>query len=133
MADERYPKWRERWNERLGDIDNEIASWWQRTKADYRGSDTPREAAAGAVHETQVAADRIGDRLAGRNDPETLAERTGDTARNWWAGVKNTVADWFDGDDDEARAEYRQAWNDDDYIHARFEERKEALRRDGKL
>jgi hypothetical protein len=133
MADERYPRWRQRWEERAHDIDNEIKSWWERTRADYRGSDTPREAAAGAVHETAVAADRIGDRIAGRNDPETVAERLGDTGRNWWAGVKNKVADWFDDDDAETKAEYNQAWNDDAYIHQRFEERKEALKRDGKL
>lgn len=133
MADERYPRWRQRWNERAHDIDNEIKSWWERTKADYRSSETPRGAAAGAVHETAVAADRIGDRLAGRNDAETVAERVGDTGRNWWAGVKNKVADWFDDDDAETKAEYNQAWKDDAYIHERFEERKEALKRDGKL
>ena len=133
MADERYPRWRQRWNERVNDIDNEISSWWQRTKADYRESDTPREAAAGAWDSTKIAADRIGDRIAGRNDADTVAERVGDTARNWWAGVKNTVADWFDDDDAETKAEFNQAWKDDDYIAERFEERREALKRNGKL
>ena len=133
MADERYPRWRQRWEERAHDIDNEIKSWWDRTKAEYRESDTPRSAAAGAVHETQVAADRIGDRIAGRNDPETLAERAGDTGRNWWAGVKNKVADWFDHDDAETKAEYNQAWKDDDYITERFNERKAELKNRGDL
>jgi hypothetical protein len=133
MADERYPRWRQRWDERAGDIDNEIKSWWQRTKADYRSADTPGEAMAGAVGETQRAGDRIGDRLAGRNDPETVAERVGDTGRNWWAGVKNTVADWFDDDDAETKAEYNQAWKDEDYITQRFDERKNELKRRGDL
>jgi hypothetical protein len=133
MATEKYPRWRERWDARVNDIDNEIESWWARTKADFRGADTPREAAAGAWEQTQRAGDRIGDRLAGRNDPDTMAERIGDTGRNWWADVKNKVADWFDGDDDEVRAEYRQAWDDPDYLGQRFEERRAELQKRGKL
>lgn len=133
MADERYPRWRQRWDERVGDIDDEIKSWWQRTKADYRSSDTPGEAVSGAVGETQRAADRIGDRIAGKNDIDTVGERIADTGRNWWAGVKNTVGDWFDDDDDETKAEFNQAWKDDDYIAERFEERKNELKRRGDL
>lgn len=131
--EEKYPRWRQRWDNRAEDIDREITSWWERSKADTRSADTLGEAAAGAWGETQRAADRIGDRIAGRNDPETVAERVGDTGRNWWANLKNTVADWFDGDDDETRAEFRQAWDDDDYVAERFEERRELLRRNGRL
>jgi hypothetical protein len=133
MATEKYPRWRERWNERVHDIDNEIHSWWERTRADIRGADTPREAAAGAVHQAQIAGDRIADRAAGRNDPETVAERIGDTGRNWWAGMKNKIADWFDAEDNETRAEFQQAWQDDDYLTERFNERKQELKDQGKL
>ncbi|MDQ3024203.1 MAG: hypothetical protein M3R04_07470 [bacterium] len=133
MANEKYPRWRERWNERVNDIDNEIESWWQRNKASSRDAETVGQAAEGAWDSTKVAADRIGDRIAGNNDPDTLRERAGDTAGNWWASVKNTVADWFDGDDDEARAEYRQAWDDPEYITERFEERRQELKNNGKL
>jgi len=133
MADEKYPRWRARWDERVHDIDNEVKNWWERTRADVRGADTTQQAAAGAWDQTKIAADRIGDRAAGRNDAETLAERASDVPRNWWAGLKNNVADWFDAKDDETRAEYNQAWKDEDYIGQRFDERREELKKQGKL
>jgi len=129
MADERYPRWRQRWEERAHDIDNEIKSWWQSTKADLRETDNLRQAAAAAANETQPA----GEHLAVHNDLQALAELVSNTSRNWWDSVQMKVADWFEHEDAEAKAEYNQAWNDDDYIHQRFEERKAALKDKGEL
>jgi hypothetical protein len=133
--DNRYPRFQQRWQDRLSQIDDHIEGWWNRTKADFREADTPREAAAGAWNETQRAGDRIADSATGRNDLESKLERAGDSVGNWWANLKNNVADWFDGDDidDDARAEYRQAVNDDEFIGQRFEERAEYLRGQGRI
>lgn len=131
--DDRYPKFRERWETRGSQLDEHIEGWWNRTRAKTREAGSTSEAAAGAWDETKRTGDRVGDTLAGRNDPDTLAERTGDKVSSWWAGLKNNVSDWFNDEDDDTKAEAKRAMDDDEYMEQRFNERRDNLRDKGRL
>jgi hypothetical protein len=134
---DKYPRWRQRWDANVSKIDNEINSWWNNPANATRTQG--QQFAAGASNATEnfkQAADRTGDNIARGADNlgdsfARGADRTGDTIAGWWKGLKANVADWFDNDadDPDTRAEIQRAWNDDEYLTERFNERRTYLGR----